>query len=259
MSEMPILSVIVPCFNEEECIQSTTKRLLEVLNELVAESVISDDSFIFYVDDGSNDKTWELIEKVSGENSGKVKGVKFSRNFGNQKAILAGLTESRKYNPDCFITIDADLQQDETKIKEFVRKYKNGAQIVCGIRTDRNTGDTFAYDTVANKSKKQREDDAAKRLFAILPDDQAEYIKSLWIEFDRGVTNEAKYANCMDKLQPFFHNIMTEGHTWQNADIPVSKKQVENRMACVKEFMPQLYIWVEKSISAAAERQWLSI
>lgn len=120
-------------------------------------------------------------------------------------------------------------------------------------------GDTFAYDTVANKSKKQREDDAAKRLFAILPDDQAEYIKSLWIEFDRGVTNEAKYANCMDKLQPFFHNIMTEGHTWQNADIPVSKKQVENRMACVKEFMPQLYIWVEKSISAAAERQWLSI
>ena len=120
-------------------------------------------------------------------------------------------------------------------------------------------GDTFAYDTVANKSKKQREDDAAKRLFAILPDDQAEYIKSLWIEFDRGVTNEAKYANCMDKLQPFFHNIMTEGHTWQNADIPVSKKQVEDRMACVKEFMPQLYIWVEKSISAAAERQWLSI
>ena len=120
-------------------------------------------------------------------------------------------------------------------------------------------GDTFAYDTVANKSKKQREDDAAKRLFAILPDDQAEYIKSLWIEFDRGVTNEAKYANCMDKLQPFFHNIMTEGHTWQNADMPVSKKQVEDRMACVKEFMPQLYIWVEKSISAAAERQWLSI
>ena len=120
-------------------------------------------------------------------------------------------------------------------------------------------GDTFAYDTVANKSKKPREDDAAKRLFSILPDDQAEYIKSLWIEFDRGVTNEAKYANCMDKLQPFFHNIMTEGHTWQNADIPVSKKQVEDRMACVKEFMPQLYIWVEKSISAAAERQWLSI
>ena len=120
-------------------------------------------------------------------------------------------------------------------------------------------GDTFAYDTVANKSKKQREDDAAERLFAILPDDQAEHIKSLWIEFDCGVTNEAKYANCMDKLQPFFHNIMTEGHTWQNAAVPVSRKQVEDRMACVKEFMPQLYIWVEKSISAAAERQWLSI
>ncbi|MBQ4077752.1 glycosyltransferase family 2 protein [bacterium] len=143
MSEMPILSVIVPCFNEEECIQSTTKRLLEVLNELVVDNVISDNSFIFYVDDGSNDKTWELIEKVSSENVGKVKGIKFSRNFGNQKAILAGLTESRKYNPDCFITIDADLQQDENKIREFVQKYKDGAQIVCGIRNDRNTDGLF--------------------------------------------------------------------------------------------------------------------
>lgn len=143
MSEKPVLSVIVPCYNEEECISSTTKRLLEILCELESENVISDKSFIFYVDDGSNDKTWELIEKKSIENPNKIKGIKFSRNFGNQKAIIAGLTESRKYNPDCLITIDADLQQDETKIKDFVQKYQEGAQIVCGIRNDRNTDGFF--------------------------------------------------------------------------------------------------------------------
>ena len=143
MSEKPVLSVIVPCFNEEECIPSTTKRLLEVLSELSSEGVVSENSYIFYVDDGSNDKTWELIEKFSVENPNKVRGVKFSRNFGNQKAILAGLTESRKYSPDCLITIDADLQQDENKIREFVEKYKNGAEIVCGIRNDRNTDSWF--------------------------------------------------------------------------------------------------------------------
>lgn len=143
MSEMPILSVIVPCYNEEECIQSTTKRLLEVLDELITEKVISEKSFIFFVDDGSKDKTWKMIEKEADEKSDRVKGIKFSRNFGNQKAILAGLTESRKYKPDCFITIDADLQQDENKIREFVQKYKDGAQIVCGIRNDRNTDGFF--------------------------------------------------------------------------------------------------------------------
>lgn len=143
MSEKPILSIIVPCLNEEESISSTTKRLIEILSELISDNVISEKSFIFYVDDGSNDKTWDVISQVSVENQNKVKGIKFSRNFGNQKAILAGLTESLKFEPDCFITIDADLQQDETKIKEFVLKYKEGSQIVCGIRNDRKTDGFF--------------------------------------------------------------------------------------------------------------------
>ena len=143
MSEKPILSIIVPCYNEEDCIPSTTKRLVEILSELISDNVISEKSFIFYVDDGSNDKTWDVISQVSVENQNKVKGIKFSRNFGNQKAILAGLTESLKFEPDCFLTIDADLQQDETKIKEFVLKYKEGSQIVCGIRNDRKTDGFF--------------------------------------------------------------------------------------------------------------------
>ncbi len=143
MLDMPVLSIIVPCYNEEDCIPSTTKRLIEIMDELISDNVISEKSYIFYVDDGSTDKTWEIIDKYAQINPQRVRGVKFSRNFGNQKAILAGLTESRKYFPDCLVTIDADLQQDETKIREFVQKYKEGAQIVCGIRNDRNTDGFF--------------------------------------------------------------------------------------------------------------------
>ena len=143
MTKLPVLSVIVPCFNEEENISVTTKKLIEILDELVQNAEISEESFLFYVDDGSSDKTWEEIEKSRSEYKNRVKGLKFSRNFGNQKAILAGLLEAFKYNVDCFITIDADLQQDERKIKEFIHKYKEGAQIVCGIRTDRDTDGLF--------------------------------------------------------------------------------------------------------------------
>lgn len=143
MSELPILSIVVPCLNEEDSIPSTTNRLLEILSELEKERILNAKSFIFFVDDGSSDKTWEIIEKYNAENPQKIRGIKFSKNFGNQKAILAGLTESSKFDTDCFITIDADLQQDETKIAEFVQKYKEGAQIVCGIRNDRDTDGFF--------------------------------------------------------------------------------------------------------------------
>lgn len=139
---LPILSVIIPCLNEEECIISTVSRLSEILRELENNNVISSDSFLFFVDDGSSDDTWSLLKKES-ENNKKVRGVKFTRNFGNQMAILAGLFESNKQNADCFITIDADLQQDETKIQEFIEKYKLGNQIVCGIRNDRKTDGLF--------------------------------------------------------------------------------------------------------------------
>ena len=139
---LPVLSIVIPCFNEEACIEHTTTRLLEVLKELEDENQISSDSFIFFVNDGSNDNTWSFIQKENEKNN-KVKGVSFTRNFGNQMAILAGLTEANKLKADCFITIDADLQQDETKIKEFVQKYKSGVQIVCGVRNDRKTDGVF--------------------------------------------------------------------------------------------------------------------
>lgn len=139
MSSTPLLAIIVPSLNEEECINETTSALLKIMNNLIEEGMISEKSFIFYIDDGSIDKTWEIIQNQNNEYSGKVKGIKFSRNYGNQRAILAGLTEALKYEADCMITIDADLQQDETKIKDFILKYNNGAQIVLGIRNDRKT------------------------------------------------------------------------------------------------------------------------
>ncbi len=140
---LPVLAIIIPCYNEELCIDITTEKLLSIINNLIDENFISDKSYILYINDGSTDKTWDLIEKYNKETNSRVKGIKFSRNFGNQKAIIAGLTESQKYDTDCCISIDADLQQDENKIKEFVGKYNNGAQIVLGIRNNRKTDNFF--------------------------------------------------------------------------------------------------------------------
>lgn len=135
----PKIALVIPCFNEEEVLEITINRLLEVLENLKNTDKISSDSFIYLVNDGSKDNTWNIIEKIHNKYPKKVKGLNFTRNFGNQRAILAGLLEVRKFNIDCCITLDADLQQDENKLGEFVEKYKNGAHIVCGIRNDRKT------------------------------------------------------------------------------------------------------------------------
>lgn len=135
----PKLALVIPCYNEEEVIETTVNRLLVVLQEMVDNNVISSESFIYLVNDGSKDKTWSIIQKLHEQHLDKVKALDFTRNFGNQRAILAGLLEVRKYDIDCCITLDADLQQDENKLVEFVEKYKQGAHIVCGIRNDRKT------------------------------------------------------------------------------------------------------------------------
>ncbi|MDD3236851.1 MAG: glycosyltransferase family 2 protein [Candidatus Gastranaerophilales bacterium] len=135
----PKLALVIPCYNEEEVIETTVKRLLEVMETLSGESCISAESFVYLVNDGSKDATWNIIQKLHSAYPDKVKAINFTRNFGNQRAILAGLLEVKKHGIDCCITLDADLQQDENKIKDFVEKYKGGAQIVCGIRNDRKT------------------------------------------------------------------------------------------------------------------------
>ena len=120
-------------------------------------------------------------------------------------------------------------------------------------------GDTFAYDTEANKTKAEREAKAAEKLLSILPPEQGGKIRALWEEFDAHSTPDARYADCLDKLQPYFHNILTEGYTWRNAIAGrrTTKQQVARRMSPIKDFMPEVYKWVEKTMNIAVERQWL--
>lgn len=117
-------------------------------------------------------------------------------------------------------------------------------------------GDTFAYDVEGNKSKAEREAKAADRLFALLPEEQGAYIRALWEEFDAMETADSKYAACLDRIQPFFHNTLTEGHTWVENGT-TDRAAVEKRMSRVKEFMPKIYPWVEKNIDNAVVKGWL--
>lgn len=116
-------------------------------------------------------------------------------------------------------------------------------------------GDTFAYDTAGNADKEAREKAAADQLFGMLPKEQGRMIRSLWEEFDAMESADAKYAACMDRLQPFLHNTLTDGHTWVEGG--TDRAAVEKRMAIIKEFMPQVYTWVAENIEHAIEAGWL--
>ena len=109
---IPRLAIVIPCYNEELCIESTVGKLSEVLSSLIDKGKISDDSYMYLVDDGSSDSTWSIIEKLHDTNN-FVKAVKFIKNFGNQKAIIAGYEGVHDLGCDCAVSIDADLQQDE--------------------------------------------------------------------------------------------------------------------------------------------------
>lgn len=137
------LAIIIPCYNEELVVKSTVERLLEVLDSIISKGKISNDSYIYLVDDGSKDKTWEIIEELHAKYGSRVKATKFIRNYGNQKALIAGLLGVKNIGCDCVVSIDADLQQDENAIEIFVDEFHNGAEIVSGIRNDRKTDSFF--------------------------------------------------------------------------------------------------------------------
>ena len=141
--QTPKLAITIPCFNEELCIETTAKRLLEVLDMLIEKGKIASDSYLYLVDDGSKDKTWEIIEHLHSENPDRIKGLKFIRNYGNQKALIAGLEGVRELGCDCVVSIDADLQQDELAIEKFIDEYEKGYEIVLGIRNNRKTDSFF--------------------------------------------------------------------------------------------------------------------
>lgn len=131
----PTLSIVVPCYDEQLVIEESSRRLLAVLCKLMEARRISPESFIYFVDDGSTDKTWSLIATLH-EGNPLVKGLRLARNVGHQNALLAGLLGVRE-RVDCVVSIDADLQHDEEAIGLFLGKYQEGADIVYGVRQDR--------------------------------------------------------------------------------------------------------------------------
>jgi glycosyltransferase involved in cell wall biosynthesis len=141
------LGIIVPCYNEEENLKHTAHALLEIFKQMRKENTIDAQSFICFVDDGSTDKTWENIEKLKRE-SHYIKGIKLSRNFGHQNALIAGMMQL-KSQADGLITIDADLQDDTTLIPQFVAKYKEGYEVIYGVRENRSSDTLFKRKSAA--------------------------------------------------------------------------------------------------------------
>ncbi|MCM3765916.1 glycosyltransferase family 2 protein [Neobacillus niacini] len=141
----PVLTIVVPCYNEEEVLPETMATLTLLLEELIAESLVSGQSKLLFVDDGSKDRTWELIYK-EGLRNDFVRGLKLSRNVGHQNALLAGLSAAKERS-DCAVSIDADLQDDITVIREFILKYHAGCDIVYGVRKGRDRDSVFKRST----------------------------------------------------------------------------------------------------------------
>lgn len=137
------LALIIPCYNEDLVLESTINKLLCVLDGLIQKGKISNDSFIYLVDDGSYDTTWQIIESFHHTTRGRIKGCKFIKNYGNQKALIAGLLDVNRIGCECAITIDADLQQDEHSIEIFIDAFHSGAEVVLGVRNDRKTDSFF--------------------------------------------------------------------------------------------------------------------
>lgn len=136
---IPRLGIVVPCFNEEEVLPETSRRLVELLETLMVDGRVANDSQVVFIDDGSRDGTWELIESLASADH-RIGGIKLSRNRGHQNALLAGLYT---YDADVLLSVDADLQDDIGVIPEMLQAYARGAQVVYGVRNDRSSDGLF--------------------------------------------------------------------------------------------------------------------
>lgn len=139
--EKPLIAVVVPCYNEQGVLDVSIPRLLSVLDGLVSDNKIASDSYVLCVDDGSRDATWKEICALSDRYS-RVRGLSLAHNSGHQYALLAGLMEARK-DCDASISIDADMQDDPHAIVEMVDRFREGAEIVYGVRRSRSTDTWF--------------------------------------------------------------------------------------------------------------------
>ena len=143
---METLYLVVPCYNEEAVLPETVKRLTEKLTSMIEQGIVSENSRMLFVNDGSKDETWDIIDYFCDENP-LVAGINLSRNKGHQNALMAGLMVAKEY-ADMAISLDADLQDDINAIDKFVEKYYEGCDIVYGVRSARKT-DTFFKKTTA--------------------------------------------------------------------------------------------------------------
>lgn len=139
-SNKPVIGIVSPCYNEEAVLRETSAQLHSLVEQLITKGKISEKSFIAFVDDGSRDTTWSIIEDES-QNKVHVKGLKLAGNVGHQNALLAGLLTFNT-EADALISIDADLQDDISVIEDMIDKYKAGTDVVYGVRNSRVT-DTF--------------------------------------------------------------------------------------------------------------------
>lgn len=143
--EKTTLAIVVPCFNEEEVLPQTNERLRGLLDEMMRQHLVGEESYILYVDDGSRDSTWPIIAGYSDADV-HVRGLKLAGNVGHQNALMAGLDTAR-LDADVTVSIDADLQDDIHVIPEMVRKFDGGCDIVYGVRRKRTTDSFFKRTT----------------------------------------------------------------------------------------------------------------
>lgn len=135
------LYIVVPCYNEQEVLPETSKRLKKKMTDLIEKGIVDSESRIMFVDDGSRDQTWSLISELAKEDA-IFAGVKLSRNQGHQNALLAGLMTAKQY-ADCVISMDADLQDDIDAVDAFLQKFAEGNDVVYGVRSSRKTDSAF--------------------------------------------------------------------------------------------------------------------
>lgn len=159
---MTKLYLAIPCYNEEEVLRDSASKLADKFDAMMAIGKISADSKIVFIDDGSKDRTWEIITQLHGENP-VFQGIKLSRNRGHQNALLCGLM-TLKDKADAVISIDADLQDDINVFDDMVEKYENGCDVVYGVRSKRET-DTFFKRFTAEAFYKILEKMGAKVIF----------------------------------------------------------------------------------------------
>ncbi len=140
-----ILYIAVPCYNEEDVLPETSARLKAKVEGLIENNIVSNKSRILFIDDGSKDKTWQLITQLC-ESNDIFSGIKLAHNRGHQNALLAGLMTAKEY-ADIVISMDADLQDDINVVDKFIEEYNNGSDIVYGVRSSRKKDTAFKRST----------------------------------------------------------------------------------------------------------------